>query len=152
MSKKQYPYQNFSLEDMKGEEWEDVPGLDGYFCVSNYGRVKRMECEMQFKDGRFCVRKEMIIKAGIQKFWNKFSQDYCYYLTTRVTLQNKYYSFGVARLVYDRFVKPIELDGYQFVVLSKDCDNFNIRPSNLMGTTRHFKRKRMFLRKRVISS
>lgn len=150
--KHEYPYQNLLLTDMKGEVWEDVPGLDGYFVVSNYGRVKRMEFEMQFKDGRICLRKEMIIKPGIQKFWNKFSRDYSYYLTTRVTLQNKYYSFGVARLVYDRFIKPIELDGYQFVVLAKDCDNFNIRPSNLIGTTRHFKSKRMFLRKRMISS
>jgi len=149
--KKKYPYQNLSLEDMKGEVWEDVPGLDGYFCVSNYGRVKRMEFEIQFKDGRFATRKEKIIKPGIQKFWNRFSGDYSYYLTTRVTLQNKYYSFGVARLVYDRFVEPIKLDGYQFVVLAKDCDNFNIRPSNLMGTSRHFKSKRMFLRNRVVS-
>jgi NUMOD4 motif/NUMOD1 domain len=148
---RKYPYQNLSLKDMKGELWKDIPGLDGYFCVSNYGRIKRSKFEMQFRDGRTIIRKEKIIKSQIQKFWNRFSRDYTYYLTTRVTLQNKYYRYGVARLVYDRFVEAIELDGSQFVVLAKDCDNFNIIPSNLIGTTLHFKNKRMFQRNRIIS-
>ena len=74
--KKDYPYQNVSLIDIKGEKWEDIPGVDGYFVVSNYGRVKRMKFQMQFDDGRIVTRKEMIIKPRIQKEWNKVSGDY----------------------------------------------------------------------------
>ena len=40
MSKKEYPYQNLWLKDIKGEEWEDVPGLDGVYLISNFGRIK----------------------------------------------------------------------------------------------------------------
>ncbi|MFY0254581.1 NUMOD4 domain-containing protein [Chitinophaga sp. 30R24] len=36
----QWPYQNKSLKDMKGEIWREVPGFDGDLIVSNYGRVK----------------------------------------------------------------------------------------------------------------
>lgn len=34
------PYQNLSLEDMPGEEWRDIPGWEGYFKVSSFGRIK----------------------------------------------------------------------------------------------------------------
>jgi hypothetical protein len=43
MSQKVYPYQNISLENLEGEVWEDVPGLDGYFLISNFGRTKRQK-------------------------------------------------------------------------------------------------------------
>lgn len=36
------PYQNLSLDDMPGEVWKDIPGWEGYYQVSNLGRVKSM--------------------------------------------------------------------------------------------------------------
>jgi hypothetical protein len=29
------PYQNKSLADIKGEIWKEIPGLDGYYLISN---------------------------------------------------------------------------------------------------------------------
>jgi len=40
MEKLKYPYQNRSPENMKGEEWKDIVNLEGYFMISNLGRVK----------------------------------------------------------------------------------------------------------------
>lgn len=36
------PYKNTDIKDIDGEEWVDVIGYDGMYCISNYGRVKSM--------------------------------------------------------------------------------------------------------------
>lgn len=130
-TRKKYHYQNLSLKDIKGERWEDIPGLDGYFCVSNYGRIKRLEFEMMYKDGRICLRKERIIKPMIvteklqkKKLENKF-------LAVRVCLETYRYNFTIARLVYHCFIQAFNLDDHKKVVICKDTDNFNIRLNNL---------------------
>ena len=79
---KKNPYQNRSLEDMKGEKWEDIPGLDGYFLISNFGRVKRLEYEMQYRNGKIYTQPEKIIRPIIVKQPNKSIGDHTYFLTT----------------------------------------------------------------------
>jgi hypothetical protein len=34
------PYQNKSLEDMKDEFWQEVPGFEGYLLLSSFGPNK----------------------------------------------------------------------------------------------------------------
>lgn len=34
------PYQNLSLEDIPGEVWKDIPGLEGRYQASSVGRIK----------------------------------------------------------------------------------------------------------------
>jgi len=36
-------YKNLSIEDIKGEEWRDIPGYDGIYQASSYGRIKSVE-------------------------------------------------------------------------------------------------------------
>ena len=36
------PHQNLSLEDMEGEIWKDIEGLEGYYEISSLGRVKSL--------------------------------------------------------------------------------------------------------------
>lgn len=36
------PDKNFSLENIKGEVWKDIKNWEGYYQVSNYGRVKSL--------------------------------------------------------------------------------------------------------------
>ncbi len=47
-----YAYENRSLENMNREKWKDIVNLEGYFMISNFGRVKRQEYELEFTDGR----------------------------------------------------------------------------------------------------
>ena len=87
--KKQYPYQNTSLENIKGERWEDIPGLDGYFMVSDYGRIKRLEYETQYRNGSIHVKPEKMIKARISKSPNKYKKDYINFLCASLALKKK---------------------------------------------------------------
>jgi len=80
MSQKVYPYQNMSLENLEGEVWEDVPGLDGYFLISNFGRIKRQQYDLQHPNGFVYMLPEKIIKPKIGKAANKFKNDYTYYI------------------------------------------------------------------------
>jgi len=38
--RRKYAGFNMQLEDLNGEEWRDIPGYNGLYCVSNLGRVK----------------------------------------------------------------------------------------------------------------
>src|SRR5689334_22254904 len=110
MPKKEYPYQNLYLEDLEGEEWEDIPDLDGYFLISNFGRIKRQQYEMQYRNGAFYIKPEKIIKPQIVRQPNKFKKDYTYFLAGRVTLSGKRYNITVARMVYYCFVEQFDLE------------------------------------------
>jgi hypothetical protein len=83
---KEYPYQNLSLKNIKGERWKDIPGLEMYFKVSDYGRVKRLEYELTYSDGRIYVKPEKIIKPVMMKIHNNFKNDDLFFLRIRVTL------------------------------------------------------------------
>lgn len=131
LNKKQYPYQNISLKNIKGEKWEDIPGLGGYFMVSNYGRIKRLEYETQYRNGAIHVKPEQIIKSRIYKVPNKYKKDYISCLCVNVVLNQKVYGFTIGRLVYDCFVKHFNTNDRGLCVICVDTDNFNIKPSNL---------------------
>lgn len=50
------------------EIWKDVVGYEGYYKVSNLGRVKSLERkEWCVKNNSFSIRKERIIKGGFNK-------------------------------------------------------------------------------------
>jgi hypothetical protein len=146
-----YPYQNTSLKSIRGESWEDIPGLDGYFLVSNYGRVKRCTYEMQYRNGAIYVKPEKIIKLTIVKQPNKFVGDTTFFLTTGVTLSGKRHNFTVARLVYYCFVRPFDLADDAIMIVSVDGDNFNIHPENLRAVNRSQRQQRIVDRKRFRS-
>jgi len=42
MHKQEYPYQNLSLTNIKGERWKDITGFEGEYQVSSYGRIKSL--------------------------------------------------------------------------------------------------------------
>src|SRR5688500_10304928 len=136
---------------MKREEWEDIPGLDGYFLISNFGRVKRLQYEMLYRNGAIYVKPEKIIKPAVLKIPNRYKKDYVYFLANRITLQGVRNNISVARLVYYCFVKTFDIGDQQKVILCRDGDNLNIRPSNLFLATLHDKAKRIFVRKRALS-
>ena len=152
MPRKQYPYQNVSLKNIRGEKWEDIPGLDGYFCLSNFGRIMRMEFETQYKDGRIVLRKEKIIKPYLYYSQNRFKKDKTPFLSAKVTLEGVKYTFTNQRLVYYLFVAPFDQDDHRIFILCKDTDNLNIRPSNLYKADIRQKQQRIVKRGRMRSN
>lgn len=141
---KKYPYQNTELQNIKGERWKDIPGLEAYFKVSNYGRIKRMEYELEYSDGRVYIKPEKIIKPVLMKAPNRFMKDHVHFLRTTVTLYKQKYNFSLARLVYHCFKKPIESDEGLVVILAKDGNPLNITPSNLIMASISTKQQRVF--------
>lgn len=151
MSVNEYPYQNLSLDDIEGEEWEDIPGLDGYFRISNLGRIKRQQYEMQYRNGAIYIKPEKIIKPIIIKQPNKFKKDYTFFLSVTARVKGRRYNMMIARMVYYCFVKPFDLEDHNKVIICKDTDNFNICPSNLLLVTTSQKQQRTVERKRFKS-
>lgn len=144
MSKKEYPYQNRLLDDMEGEEWKDIPGLEMYFLVSNYGRIKRLQYMLEYNDGRKYLKQSRIIKSVLMKIPNEFTNDVIYFLRARVTLFKQEYNLSIARLVYFVFIKPFDIENKDIVILCKDSDGRNIKTSNLQLANLHAKQKRIF--------
>ncbi len=145
---KNYPYQNTELKNLQGERWIDIPGFEMYFMVSNYGRIKRLEYEMVYSDGRVYTKPEKIIKPVLMMLYNRFMNDNIYFLRVTITLHKQKNNFSLARLVYNSFEKPINLHDESVVILTKDGDGRNIKHSNLQIASLSEKQKRIFDLKR----
>lgn len=60
-------YNNLSLEDLPGEIWKDIKGYEGYYQVSNMGRIKSVARERKTKGGGLYQIKELIKKQELSK-------------------------------------------------------------------------------------
>jgi len=147
----EYPYKKTSLISLKGERWKDIPGLDGYFCVSNLGRVKRNEYQVTYRNGYVHTKPSMIIKPVLAKNSNDFIGDLTYHLCVHVTLGGRKYGYTIPRLVYYCFVKPFDLKDTKILILTKNYDNKDIRPDNLVMATRGIRMQRAAARGRFDS-
>jgi len=146
-----YPYLNTDLRSIRGERWKNIPGLGGYFLISNYGRVKRCAYEMEYRNGAIYFKPAMIIKPILAKYSNRFVGDTTRFLSVRVTFSGQRHLFMVARMVYYCFVQQFDLTDHGIQVLAADTDNFNIRPGNLRAVSRSQKQQRVVARKRFRS-
>jgi hypothetical protein len=151
MDLQKYPYQNITLQNIKGEKWKDIPGLEGYFVISNFGRIKRLEYETQYRNGAIYIKPEKIIKPYLVKQPNRYKKDQTLFLAGRVKFDGVRHNFMLSRLVYHCFVEHLDLTDHTLVVRFKDNDPFNIRPSNLKKTTLNEKQRDVFVRQRAIS-
>jgi hypothetical protein len=145
-----YPYQEFGLDDLPNEQWDDIPQFDGMYMISNLGRIKRLEFEILTVLGYTRRLKSMILKQCLASAKNKGLNDYTFFLDGTICSVGRYYNFSVARMVYHCFVKPFALDDYSLVVLAKDGNGKNTRATNLVLISLHRKQKRIIERGRLI--
>jgi hypothetical protein len=127
-----YPFMNLSLEDMKGEVWIDIPHLDGYFKVSNYGRVWALQRPVISVTGQSYYIDERIRKQVLIKHYNSFTKDYTEQLYIKLRFEGKTYHYLMNRLVYHLFISPIDFEKDGMLVVHKDGDNCNNRVENLV--------------------
>jgi hypothetical protein len=128
-------YKDQQLENRPGEQWKDIPGLEGYFMISDHGRVRRLEYKMEYRNGAIYIKPEKIIKPQIARAPNRYKKDFQQFLTSRVTLSGRRHNFTVNRLVYYCFVRRFNMEDPNRVILCKDKDNFNVQPGNLILAT-----------------
>ncbi|CVK15991.1 NUMOD1 domain-containing protein [Apibacter mensalis] len=132
-----YPYQNMNLTDMEGEIWKDIPDFEGYYQISNLGRVKSLARELNFyregtKRVRRFVKTDKIIKQYTPKnHINRFTGKPSYHLTCSIKTELVTHRGSVARLVYRTFVKDVNKFKERVVVAHRDEDPFNNEVSNL---------------------
>ncbi|MBK5285076.1 MAG: hypothetical protein JJE25_06705 [Bacteroidia bacterium] len=60
------PNKNISMKDMEGEKWTDCPGYDGWYEVSNMGRVKSVYRVITKSNGVEMVIKPRILKQELK--------------------------------------------------------------------------------------
>lgn len=143
MAKVTPPYLNLSLVNMDGERWKDIPGLEGYFKISNRGRVKRMAYEAVYSNGVIYRERPMIMKPYVHRHRNEYKGDYKSYLSITLTVEGIRYRYTVARLVYNCFVAPMDLHDPSTVIFYKDGNSFNLVPRNLRAASLSEKQKRI---------
>src|ERR1700737_5608944 len=102
---KQYPYQNFSIENIKGERWDDIPRFDAYYLISSFGRIKRLKREVVYPNGRPRTLSEKIKVTCLVKAPNEELEDFTFHLNASIQVNKKTYRFSVRRLVYCCFVR-----------------------------------------------
>jgi len=127
-----YPFMNPSLQSMDGEVWVDIPGFDGCYSISNYGRIWAAPRPVMSITGQLYFTKERIRKQCLTRYHNSYTNDYTDQLSVHLRYESKSYSFKVNRLVYHFFVEPIDLKEDRLVVVHKDGNNCNNRYDNLV--------------------
>jgi hypothetical protein len=107
------------------EIWKDIPEYEGYYQVSNLGRVKSVKRIIYRIDGKIKTFKERILKATIGSSG---------YLVAGLSKDGKLKKFTVHKLVAVSFLghKPC---GQKEVVDHIDNNQFNNRLDNLQLTT-----------------
>jgi NUMOD1 domain/NUMOD4 motif len=133
-TKKSYK-QNFSLENLPGEKWEDLPRLDGVCQISNYGRVKSLRRWVERSNVGGFWKKERILTNIVQVQEFLKGKNKCYLLRISIGFEGKKYSFLIGRTVYYLFVKKFKLEDRRILTAYKDGDSFNVHYSNLILTS-----------------
>jgi len=144
-----YPYQNCMTESMTGEEWRELPDMGGHFLISNFGRMKRLYHTIQLRNGALYPQREKIIKPFNHRGFNKSMGDYIPCLTGCITIGGKHHRFTLVRMVYYCFVEHFDLHDRSITILTRDRNNFNIIPANLMKATVQEKLQRVGARRQL---
>jgi len=125
-----YPFMNRKLEYMEGEEWADIAQFDGYYSISNYGRIWAIPRPVFSTTGQSYYTRELIRKQVVMRYYNAYIRDYTDQLVVNLRYGYENYSFQVCRLVYEAFVGPIPAG---LRIVHKDGDNCNNRFDNLVA-------------------
>lgn len=113
------------------EEWRDIPGYEGLYQVSNFGRVKKLDTYLADKNGRRCHRKGCVLKPNIWKQKTRLS-------TNRVAVDlyknGKRKTFRIHRLVALAFIPNPE---NKPDINHRDGNGENNRTDNLEWVTKN---------------
>jgi NUMOD4 motif len=146
-----YSYLNIDQKNIPKEIWKPIPEFEGYYEVSNMGRVRSLDRVVdhprlykQFVKGR-------ILKQSVSYNKNKVSKIPMVDLRVSLAMEGNQYYFNTRRLVYSAFVRRINYADDSVIIAHKDCDGFNCRLSNLISIDISQKQKRVFQRERIIN-
>lgn len=149
MKTKVYPYQNKSLVNLKGEEWRDIPGFEGYYMASNWGRIKSLDREIPHPRLYKQFVKGQIRSQSIAKNRNILTGEPSIDLRVTLTRESVQYYFNTRRIIYSVFVEEIDYEKDGLYVINKNGDGFDCRAKNLQVLTKSEKQHRAIARGRI---
>jgi len=86
-----YAFQELLIENLEGEAWKDVPGLEGHYKVSNLGRVKSLDRTVPHKRyGTQFIKGRMLRQKTVKDF-NSLTGDEMVSLRIALTLEGTMY-------------------------------------------------------------
>lgn len=141
------PYQDRSLKDLPGEQWKDIPGFDGVYEISSFGRIKSLR-RWRAGFGAGYYTKEKIIKQNVRRKKNHLLKEYTYTIANSLKKDGKFISRSTSRYIYYAFVGPFDLEDKTLIISYKDCDGRNLHYQNLFLTNRSDTQKRSYQLKR----
>jgi hypothetical protein len=131
--KKIEAFKNRDLNNLPDEKWREIPFTEGYYLISNYGRVKSLSryLEKVFPFTSYWT-KEKISRQSCSKSKNHYRNDYTFGMVVSYQFNKQKFRSMVRRLVYEAFIQPISkmsMKGKR--VYNKDGNGLNSHVSNL---------------------
>ncbi|CYW53522.1 TPA: HNH endonuclease [Streptococcus suis] len=130
---------------MSKENWKDIVGYEGYYQVSDFGRVRSLDREITKKDGRTMVVRGRVMEGTIKDNG---------YIQISLWKENKGQSFYLHRLVILAFSDSEPLETVNHIDGNKRNNNFrnlewaSYRDNNVhaikngLNSTKHRRNKR----------
>lgn len=103
------------------EIWKDIPNYEGYYQISDLGRVKRLPVEVKNRFGHRIARERIL----------KCSKDYYGYHVASLSIKSKVKKWPVHQLVGIVFLSYVKDGKMDFIIDHKDNNRSNNSLSNL---------------------
>lgn len=147
-----YPCFDKSLKNHKGEQWREIPFTEGYYLISNLGRIKALARYIEPKNASYGFwTKDKILSQRFSRQKNRYKGDYTFGMSVSYQFNGQKFRAMARRLVYEVFVQPLtrkKMEGKY--VYPKDGDGLNSHASNLGLATKSDLRKAELLKGRYI--
>ncbi len=137
------PWLNLNYNDIEGEIWKELPHLEGYYLISNFGRIKSLDRHIDSKDGKTRFYKGRILKGVVVKYKNNTVGDYIEEIKVGIFYCGNYCNIRVARMVYNLFVEELNYKQDGWVVTHKDGNRLNSDVNNLFLETQSQKQTKI---------
>jgi len=102
------------MTNIQQEIWKDITNFEGLYKVSNTGKVLSLESKVVHKNGNFHTKKEILLKAGVNKRG---------YESVGLYKNGEVQYFKVHRLVALAFIPNIECKPFINHINSNKTDN-----------------------------
>ena len=146
------PYRNKTLKNLKGEQWKEIPFTEGYYLISNFGRVKALPRYIERTNASYGFwTKERILTQHLTKSKNNYKNDYKFGLMVSYQLNQQKFRCMVRRLVYKAFILPFSKEKIEGrYVYPKNGDGLDSYAGNLGLATKSELRKMQLVYDRYI--
>jgi hypothetical protein len=122
------PCLNLSLASMKGERWKDIPGYEGLYQISNFGRVKALR-KITHGDRKRMWMPEQIKRLSIRLDKNSKKPVSAFIMVSKDGIKT---TIGVSRYVYYLFVRNFDINDSILRVYYRDGNALNTYYKNLV--------------------